>query len=42
MLKQKNACSQTTLETLEKTLERIMFKVNSKDTKTTLMRLLYC
>ena len=41
MFKRKNTCSQATLETVEKKV-RIMFKVNNKGTKTTLMRLLYC
>ena len=40
MFKQKNTYSQTTLETLEKKVN-VMFKVNNKGTKTTLMRLLY-
>ena len=41
MVERKNKCSQTTLETLGKKL-KIVFKVKNKDTKTTLMRLLYC
>ena len=40
MFKRKNTCSQTTLETLKKV--RVMFKANNKDSKTALMKMLYC